>query len=171
MPSNIDFAILIDFITALAVVGGIAFGVLEIRHMSQNRRDFAAFDIVRAAQTQEVRQAVRRILSLPENADPASIRSDPELFDAALAVDVVCEMWGSLVFEGVAELHMLDRMIGGWVRGTWKRLHVWVESEREITGNPNIAEWWQWLYERLEEDPDPGKVIGAHIAYRGKKRR
>lgn len=171
MPISIDFATIIDFITAIAVVGGIAFGIIEIRHMSRNRRDFAAFDIVRAAQTQEVRQAVSRILSLQEDSDPDMIRSDPELFDAALEVDVVCEMWGSLVYEGVAELHMLDRMIGGWVRGTWVRLRLWVESEREITGNPNIAEWWQWLYERLEEDPDPGKEIGAHIAYRGKKRR
>lgn len=166
-----DIAAIIDLITVIAVVGGIAFGIIEIRHASQNRRDFAAFDIVRAAQTQEVRQAIRRILSLPEDSDPDSIRSDPELIDAALAVDVVCEMWGSLVYEGVVGIHMMDRMVGGWVRGTWKRLHVWVESEREITESPNIGEWWQWFYERLEEDPDPGKAIGAHIAYRGKKRR
>ena len=64
---------------------------------------------------------------------------------------------------------VLDRMVGGWVRGTWTRLRVWVESERELTNNVNIGEWWQWLYELLETDPDPGKKLGAHIAYQNRK--
>ena len=93
------------------------------------------------------------------------------LLDAALAVDSACEMWGSLVFEGVVDHHMLDRMVGGWVRGTWTRLRRWVEAERAESRNPNVGEWWQWLYERLEADPDPGKARAAYVAYRGRGRR
>jgi len=88
---------------------------------------------------------------------------------AALAVDSVCEMWGSMVYEGVIPHRMLDRMVGGWVRGTWRRLRRWAEAER-VEHNPNAAEWWQWLFEVLEEDPDPGKARGAHISYRGRGR-
>jgi hypothetical protein len=113
--------------------------------------------------------AVRLVFDLPENADPETIRNDPALLAAALAVDSACEMWGCMVFEGVVDHRVLDRMVGGWVRGTWMRLRVWVESEREETGNVNVGEWWQWLYELLEADPDPGKKLGAHVAYRGKK--
>jgi hypothetical protein len=76
-----------------------------------------------------------------------------------------------MVFENVVDHQMLDRMVGGWVRGTWRRLRVWVESERVENHNPNVGEWWQWLYERLEADPDPGKARGAHIAYCGRSRR
>ncbi len=74
-----------------------------------------------------------------------------------------------MVFEGVVDLRQVDRMVGGLVRLTWRRLRRWVESERET--NPNTAEWWQWLYERLEADPDPSKALGAHVAYRGRRRR
>ncbi len=74
-----------------------------------------------------------------------------------------------MVFEGVADLRQVDRMVGGLVRLTWRRLRRWVELERET--NPNTAEWWQWLYERLEADPDPSKALGAHVAYRGRRRR
>jgi hypothetical protein len=66
---------------------------------------------------------------------------------------------------------MLDRMVGGWVRGTWSRLRPWVQAERIANQNPNVGEWWGWLNDRLQEDPDPGKAYGAYVAYRGKSRR
>ena len=161
----------LEIFTAVAVVFGIVFGLIELRQATRNRRDHAAVDIVRTVQTQEVRQAVRQIFNLPLDADPQSIRDDPALLAAALAVDSACEMWGCMVFEGVVDHQLLDRMVGGWVRGTWARLHVWVESERVETQSLNVGEWWQWLYELLEADPDPGKKLGAHIGYQGRKAR
>ena len=142
-------------------------GLIELRHAARDRRDHAAVDIVRTVQTQDVRRAVERILNLPMDVDPAIVRGDPALLEAALAVDSACEMWGSMVFEGVVDHRLLDRMVGGWVRGTWRRLRLWIEAERFENQSPNQGEWWQWLYERLESDPDPGKMVGAHVAYRG----
>jgi hypothetical protein len=167
----IDLGAVSNLVTTLAVLFGVIFGLVQLRQAIRARRDHAAVDIVRTVQTQEVRRAVGRILKLPDDADPELIRSDPQLLDAALAVDSACEMWGCMVFENVVEHQMLDRMVGGWIRGTWLRLRGWVESERVENRNPNVGEWWQWLYERLEADPDPGKARGAHIAYRGRSRR
>lgn len=162
-----DAATALDVATTSAIVLGVVFALAEVRHAVRDRRDHAAVDIVRTVQTQEVRRAVERVLNLRSGAD----RGDPILLEAALAVDSACEMWGSMVYEGVVDHHMLDRMVGGWVRGTWSRLGRWVEAERVDKRNPNIGEWWQWFYERLEADPDPGKRQGAHVAYRGIRRR
>jgi hypothetical protein len=166
-----DAALALEIATTSALVGGIALGLAEIRRAARARRELAAVDIVRTVQTQEVRRVVERVLRLPDGVDPEAIRADPAVLDAALAVDSACEMWGSMVFEGVLDQHLLDRMVGGWIRGTWRRLQPWVEGERVEKGNPNVGEWWQWLYERLEEDPDLGKVQGAHVAYRGRRHR
>ena len=166
-----DLATAANLATMVAVVVGVVFGLVELRHAVRDRRDHAAVDIIRTVQTQEVRRAVGRVFRLPVDADPALIRADSKLLDDALAVDSACEMWGSMVFEGIVDLHLLDRMVGGWVRGSWPRLRRWVEAERTETRNPNVGEWWQWLYERLEADPDPGKALGAHVAYRGKPSR
>lgn len=167
----LDLGVVSNLITTLAVVFGVVFALVQLKQAIQARRDQAAVDIVRTVQTQEVRRAVGRVLKLPEDVDPQIIQADPELLDAALAVDSACEMWGCMVFENVVDHRMLDRMVGGWVRGTWRRLRVWVESERVENRNQNVGEWWQWLYERLESDPDPGKAQGAHIAYRGRSGR
>ncbi len=163
--NGFDLPSVLDIVTTLAVVFGVFFGLMQLRQATRHRRDHAAVDIVRAVQTPEIRRAVAIVLKLPENADPEAIRTNPVLLDAALAVDSACEMWGCMVYEGVVELHMLDRMVGGWIRKTWVRLGPWVVAER--AANPNAGEWWQWLYERMEADPDPGKALGAHISYRG----
>jgi hypothetical protein len=165
-----DISLLFNAITAIAVLIGVVFGLLQLRQAVRIRRNHAAVDIVRTVQTQEVRRAVRLIFSLPKDAYPDTIRNDLAMLDAALAVDSACEMWGCMVYEGVVDHRMLDRMVGGWVRGTWMRVRAWVAAERVVTGNPNIGEWWQWLFELLEADPDPGKAEGAHVFYRRRKR-
>ena len=165
-----DISAVSELVAVLAVLFGIIFGLVQLRQAMQARRNQAAVDIVRTVQTQEVRRAVARILKLPNDVDPQIVRSNPELLADALAVDSACEMWGCMVFEKVVDHRMLDRMVGGWVRGTWRRLRLWVESERTENRNPNVGEWWQWLFELLEADPDPGKAMGAHVAYRGRVR-
>jgi hypothetical protein len=161
-----DLATAANLATTVGVVVAVVFGIAELRRVARERRDAAAVEIVRAAQTPEIIRAVGRILKLPDDADPQVIRSDPALLEAAMAVYFACEMWGSIVFEGVIDLHLLDRMVGGWVRSAWVRLRRWIAAERIDNRNPNVGEWWQWLYERFEADPEPGKAQGAHIAYR-----
>lgn len=157
--------------TSVAVIVAVVFGLTELRRGARERRDRAAVEVVRSVQTQESFRAVGRILNLPDDADPKLVRSDAAVLDAAMLVYFACEMMGAIVYEGVVDLHTLDRMVGGWVRATWVRLRRWVESERIEDRNPNVGEWWQWLYEQLEADPDPGKALGTHVAYRGKRHR
>jgi hypothetical protein len=155
-----------NLVTTIAVVIGVGFGLVEVRRAARDRRDRAAVEVVRSVQTQDIQRAVGLIMNLPDDADPELIRRDPALLDAAMLVYFACEMFGTFVFEGVVELHTLDRMVGGWVRSTWLRLRKWIIAERMANRNVNEGEWWQWLYERLEAQPDPGKALGAHVAYR-----
>jgi hypothetical protein len=164
-----DFVAVANLATSVAVIVAVVFGLAELRRATRDRRDRAAVEIVRSIQTQESFRAVGRIMNLPDDADPELIRSDAATVDAAMLVYFACEMLGSMVFERVVDLHTLDRMVGGWVRATWVRLRRWIESERVEDRNPNVGEWWQWLYEQLEADPDPGKTMGTHVAYRGRR--
>jgi len=166
-----EWSTLLNLISSFAVLAGVIFAVVELRNAGRDRRDAAAVGVVGTVQSQEVRQAMRDILALPNRVEPQVVRDNPALLDAALAVDSACEMWGSMVFEGIVDHHMLDRMVGGWIRGSWNRLELWIASEREVLNSQNVAEWWQWIVELLENDPDPGKAQGAHIAYRDQARR
>ena len=87
-----DLATALNLLTTVAIVAGVGFGLVEVRQALRDRRDHAAVDIVRTVQTQEVRRAVERVFDLPDDADPDVIRGDPDLLEAALAVDSACEM-------------------------------------------------------------------------------
>lgn len=165
-----DLATAANLATTVAVVVALVFGIAELRRARRDRRDQAAIEILRSVEAQELHSAVALILKLPNDADPELIRSDPALLRAATRLHWVAEMFGSLVFEGVVDLHLVDRMNGGWLRGCWRRLNRWVEAERVSESRVNFGEWWQWLYERLEADPDASKAPGAHVFYRGRNR-
>ena len=156
-----DLPTILNVITTAAVVFGVVFAVVEIRTALRARRDQAAMEVIRAVESPEIRLAVGQILELPRDVDPAAINADDEILRAARLVYWAGEMYGSIVFEGVVDLQMLDRIDGGWLRSAWERLRRWIESERPT--NPNTGEWWQWLYEMLEANPDPGKTSGAHV--------
>ncbi|HLF17172.1 MAG TPA: hypothetical protein VI796_07065 [Candidatus Thermoplasmatota archaeon] len=161
-----DIGVLADVATAVAVVAAVAFGIAQFRQQDRNRREAAAIDFVRAFQTPEFRRAWTQVLDLPEDADPQEIQRRPEIRDAAHAVDIAMESWGLLVFKDVVDLHSVDHLAGGSVRQAWRRLRRFAEEERRRRGEPSYAEWFQWLAERMEEDPAPGKSEGAHVAFR-----
>ena len=163
-----DVATAANLATTLAVVIGVVFGLAELRRAVRQRRDQAAIEVVRSVDSPEIQRAVEKILQLPDDADPELVRGEPQMRDAALLVYWAGEMFGSIVYERVVDLHTLDRMHGGWVRACWLRLHRWIEADRIDKRNPSTGEWWQWLYERLIADPDPGKKLGAHVMYRGR---
>ena len=152
-----DLATAANVATTLAVVIGVVFGIAELRRAVRDRHDQAAVEVVRSVDSPEIRRAVMKILELPHNADSDLVGRDLQVRDAALLVYWACEMFGSIVYEGVVDLHTLDRMHGGWVRACWLRLRRWIEAERIKTGNANTGEWWQWLYQRLEAPPIPAR--------------
>lgn len=75
------------------------------------------------------------------------------------------EAAGLRVFECVLPLHLVDRQMGGMARVDWRKVRRYVEAER-ASGYVNVGEWWQWLVERMELDPTPGKTRGTHVAFR-----
>jgi hypothetical protein len=168
---TLDLPTLLNLISTAAIVLGVLFGLFELRQALKDRRAAVAFEIAGGYQTPEVRRAMARVMTLPVDADPDLVNGNPDVLSAALAADSLCEAWGSMVYEGVIELHMLDRMAGGQIRGSWIRLRRWVEHERSATGIVNLGEWWQWVYERIVADPDPGKAAGAHVSFKGRPRR
>ena len=161
----VDLNTIATVATALTVMTGLFFGLLQTRQAAHKRRDLAAIELTHSFQTTELRNAFRRILSLAEPLDPATIRNSPTLIDDAEVIVYAGEAMGLMVFEGAIRLHTLDRMMGGFLRAAWRRLSPYVEEERR-TRSASYAEWFQWLFERFEEHPVPGKAEGAHVAHR-----
>lgn len=156
--------------TAAAVVFAVVFGVVQFRQIEAQRRQAATQHYLTAFTSPGVAEATQRLLALPDGAPAETIASNPQLVRDVVNLDWVVEGVGALVYTRVIDLHDFDRIAGGFVRGVWRKIEPYVQAERGRAHWPNLGEWWQWLVDRLEEDPLTGKQQGAHIAFRNWKR-
>ncbi len=158
-------AALAPFATLATVLTGVVFGSLTIRQWQQTRSLTAAVELVHTIQTAEFARSLQLVLELPEDADARRVLEDPAMLAAAYVVSHGIESLGVLVYHRLLPLHLVDHLIGGSVRAAWRRLHGYFEDRRTAVG-VMLGEWFQWLAERLEEQPAPGKALGAAAAYR-----
>ena len=151
--------------SALAVLVAVVFGTLTIYQWQRTRYLAAAAELVRTIQTPEFTRAVARIVDLPVEQDAKALLGDREVMASFYAVSHVFESLGVLVFHRLLPLHLVDHLCGGYVRATWKRVKPIVVSQRGTLG-AMFGEWYQWLAERIEQYPAPGKDVGAPVAFR-----
>ena len=161
----VQFATVLQTVTLAALIAGILFGILEIRRAAKLRAEKAALDVFDITIEREVMDALTLVLDLPKDADPEKVRASPELRQASELMMNLFEYWGIMVFYRVVPLRTLDLLVGGMVRGSWERLHRFVESDRNKTGVHVRFEWFQWLADQLFLYPQPEKKVGAHVAF------
>ena len=161
-------AMIANLASAVSVVVAVSFGVLQIRQMRKTRALFTSAELVHAMQTQEFARSVRLVLTLPDEADVALVRDNAEMAQAVLSLSHVFESLGVLVFHRIIHLHLVDDLMGGYIRECWTKMRPYVLFRRSEMG-VYYGEWMQWLAERMESFPSPGKNIGAYIAHRAWK--
>ncbi len=150
--------------SALAVLVAIVFGTLTLRQWYRTRYLTAAAELVRTIQTAEFNRSIARIMELQIDAPASLVEADRDTSAALYAVSHVFEALGVLVYHRLLPLHLVDHLVGGYVRASWKRLRIVVDERRTAVG-PTFGEWFQWLAERLDQYPAPGKSLGAPRAF------
>jgi hypothetical protein len=149
----------------MTVAVGVIFGMVTALQYRRTRALAAAIELVKTIQTPAFAESIQLILKLPEDADPKLVSSNAGTVSAAYIVSHAFESLGVLVFYRLLPLHLVDRLIGGYVRASWKRLKPHVEAHR-VSFGVMFGEWFQWLAERMIDNPAPGKEVGAASAYR-----
>jgi len=148
-------------------VVGVWFAVAQIREFRRQREDAAAVELVRSIQTPEFLDALMQIYSLPAGLDADALRRrGADVEQSAFLITFTLENLGALVYQRAIALRSVDLLMGGVTRDAWRKLKEHALEQRRRLGTPNWGEWFQWLAERLEEHPVPGKSQGAYEAFR-----
>lgn len=166
---GIEIPDLLPLVTFVTLLAGLVFGLIEVRHNRRARAERGALDVLSLAIRPDHIEASYAILDLPEDASPSAVAESPELRSHANTLMVQYEYLGNLVYQRIVPLQTLDLLVGGVIRACWKRLRPYIEQQRRERNLPNIAEWFQWLAERLEESGRPEKALGTHVAFRNWK--
>ena len=169
----VDLATIAKVATALTVITGVGFGLVEAQRSRRARQERAAFAAVQAILTPEWMKSMVVVHSIPDGSSASAIEADVRVLDAAHAVGVTLEGLGYSVYARIVPLRVVGDLVGGTVRLAWRKLRPYVEEERRRSSSQKTFEWFQWLAAQLERY-SPGKTnlqIGAHEAYRDWKPR
>lgn len=148
---------------ALVVAAGVA--VYQLLQLRQRRLHEAALQVITGLNTQEFRAAFNAVNELPLGATAQQVRdSGPAVEAAAGTVMMTFETLGVLVHNRVVPLDLVDQVIGGFLRESWRRLEGYVLWKRSAIGYARWGEWYQWLFEHLAQNPR--RAEGAYTAFK-----
>jgi hypothetical protein len=164
----VDLSTIANVATALTVLTGAAFGLIEMRRAHRDRKERAAFAAVQALMTPEWMSSSMIVASIPEGTRPEEFEANPRMLEAALKIATIMEGIGYSVFARIVPLSVADDLIGGMARLAWRKFKPFVEEERARTGTQKSWEWFQWLAEQLDRHgtSKTSLEVGAPIAYR-----
>ena len=168
-----DLATIANVATALTLIAGVGFGLVEAQRSRRARQERATFAAVQAILTPEWMKSMVVVHNIPDGSSASDIEADRRVLDATHAVGVILEGLGYSVYAQLVPLQVVGDLLGGTVRLAWRKLLPYVEEERRRSGSQKTFEWFQWLAVQLERY-SPGKTslqVGAQEAYRDWKPR
>lgn len=165
--SGVDLVTLSRLVSAIAVSVGVVFGLLQLRNYRDQRRREACLTLVRSFQTPQFASALRTLFHLPFGLSREELES--EHADALDAVWLLLSTWesiGILVHRGDVPIDMVDDFFFGPITVTWRKTRRYVESVRQEQDRETIAEWTQWLAERMLKRERAEGAVPAYVAHR-----
>lgn len=151
----------------VALVVGAGVAVYQLMQLRQSRHSEAALQVITSLQTQEFRDAFNVVNELPLGATADQVRADPRTETAAGTIMMTFETLGVLVHSRIVPIELVDQVIGGFLRESWRRLAPYVAWKRKAIGSARWGEWYQWLFEHLAVNPR--RQVGAYEVFRAWK--
>lgn len=163
-----DISTIANVATAITVLTGVIFGWFEVRHLRREREDRAAFELLHTMLTSEWLRSAVLVDSVPDDVAPAILEENEKLLAAFHSIGLILEAVGYAVFARMVPLSMVDDMMGGVVRVTWRKMQNYIGHDRARSGSQKGWEWFQWLYEQLERNSTSKTSLrkGAFEAHR-----
>ena len=163
-----DLSTIANVATALTVLTGVAFGLIEMRRARKEREERAAFAAVQALMTPEWMSSSMIVASIPEGTTAAELENNQRVLEAALKIATIMEGIGYSVFARIVPLSVADDLVGGMARVAWRKFQPFALEERERTGTQKSWEWFQWLAEQIDRHAVSRTNLqtGAFIAHR-----
>jgi hypothetical protein len=163
-----DLSTIANVATALTVLTGVFFGLMEARRARQERRERAAFTAVQAVMTPAWMKSMVLVQSIPDGATAEDIMSDASRFEAAQRIGLILEGIGYSVYARIVPLSVIDDLLGGTARVAFRKMRPYIQFERKRASSEKTWEWFEWLIVQLDRHSrsKTSLTVGAHEAYR-----
>ena len=142
-------------ISAIGVVLGVVFVVIQLRHMEMHRNLDISMKLFEWAESDRLRKAFRWIENEFQFQDydkyKAQEATDSEASEYPYEATAFFEQIGFLVEKRFVDLDIIDDRLGSHIVSNWKTLEPWIMAVRQEKENNEFGRHFQRLYERTIE--------------------
>jgi len=144
-----------EIFSAVVVVGGIIFAVIQMRQTRQQRRELAAIELFRSFGSPAFTDAYRNALHYPDGLTAKQLKQEyPDGEQNAMLISTTMENVGVMMYQRIVPSAVVNNLIGSSTVILWRKLEFWVADLRTELDNPFAFEWFQWLAMTLEDFQD-----------------
>lgn len=155
-----------EIFSAIVVIGGILFAVIQMRQTRQQRREMAAIELFRFYGSAAFSEAYRNVLHYPDGLTSAEIKEKyPDGEKCILLICTTMENIGVMMYQHIVPKAVVNNLVGSSTVMLWRKLEYWVEDLRKELNNPAAFEWFQWLAMTLEVSSCDGEDLPAYKAH------
>lgn len=160
----------LQLIETTAVVIGVAFGLIQLRQLRDQREVQAGLELLAPLQTPESAEALLIVHDLPDKLTGEELRQRlGSRYKSVMATLALFESLGPIVARGHVPIEMYAEFYRGPTVLCWRKFERYIEDERR-TGWPTLFEWLQWLAERMEDRTNPNGEMPAFQQFASWKR-
>ncbi len=161
----IDYLPYAQFTAQISLVIGATFAGYQLILTRRERKDAQALEVLTQLQSPEFRAAYAKVWTLPLNATAEDVRAaGPDMEAAVECVAMTFESLGVMVHNRIVPIDVVDQVIGGFLRESWRRCSAYIHWKREQVHSRRLAEWYQWLAEHLTVESR--RSVGAYEAFK-----
>src|SRR6478672_945052 len=141
-----NLALTLSFIVALI------FGIAQVRVAARDRKERLTLGTLEAFQTREFAELLYTINNLKTLTSWKEMEALPKEDQVKIIqFGQQMETLGILVAENLINLDLVDKTLGSFVTTSWDKFKLMFYNAREIIPDPFLAEYFQWLAERIDE--------------------
>jgi hypothetical protein len=148
-----------EIFSAIVVIGGIIFAIIQMRQTRQQRREMAAIELFRSFGSPAFTDAYQHVLHCPDGLTTKELKDNyPDAEKSAMLICTTMENVGVMMYQRIVPSAVVSNLIGSSTVTLWRKLEMWVEDLRTELDNPFAFEWFQWLAMKLDELQDDGDL-------------
>jgi hypothetical protein len=141
-----------EIFSAIVVIGGIIFAVIQMRQTRQQRRELAAIELFRSFGSPAFADAYRNVLHYPDGVNAKQLKQEyPDGEQFAMMICTTLESVGVMMYQRIVPSAVVNNLIGSSTIILWRKLETWVRDLRIELDNPFAFEWFQWLAMTLSD--------------------
>src|SRR5436309_4460796 len=107
----VDLATIANVATALTVITGVGFGLVEAQRSRRARQERAAFAAVQAILTPEWMKSMIVVHSIPDGSTASAIEADARVLAAVQVIGVILEGLGYSVYARIVPLQVVGDLM------------------------------------------------------------